>query len=692
MSEIFFSSWRGSQHFLSGEIDGSALRAFIGWAGVMIRDEGLDVVQLAKEYARQYQCYAEACGRCAPGRFGGKVLYDLLHKIDVGTGVREDLERLREVCELMRETSKCEIGKTTPLPILDLLDSFEEQFLAKIGLGMHREKPDDLKNVKVFECDSGVVLDSKNLGCHSSNPCYLECDTDGKIHKLSKNSQSPVRYIAKITAPCIDACPAHVDIPAYIEGVRDRLLGDSLMATRKSMPLAHVCGRVCPHPCENSCRRADLDSAISIMELKRIGADSECAGYLHPYMPKPIKSGAKVAIVGAGPAGLAAAYYLALDGILSDVFEALPVLGGEVSVGVPEYRMPFSKYSHDIEMIRSLGVRFFTNHKVDCAELERLHGEYNAVILANGARISKQLGVKGEDKNLSGYEPAIPWLDRVNLASKFKIGELPDLRGKNVVCVGGGFTSMDVVRCAIRLGAKSVVMLYRRDEATLISNTSSEEYREACEEGVGFVFQSVVGEILSREGRIISLLVEKLEMVYTGEGKPELRKTGQAPHEIPCDILIPAVSQEVDSSLVPRDWNLALSARGSFKTNGKDYATNVRGIFAVGDCEKGPLTIVNAVGAGRRVSSVVGRFLESGEISLTASEQMEDLLRAQGVYDASAPLFGWFSGLEREESKKEEAGVRVMDFREVNHGLELKQAFAESERCMRCYYIALAAV
>ncbi|CAE09617.1 FAD-dependent oxidoreductase [Wolinella succinogenes] len=649
MSQAHFSSWRGHQEFLAPHlIEGRAVRAFIGWAGVMIYDPTLDVIALAKEYARQYQCFAETCGRCAPGKFGGKILFDLLEKIDQGRGEESDLERLVEVGKLMMTTSKCEVGKTTPLPILDLLEAYRPLFVEALG------------------------------------------------NRSRKERSKKERYIAKITAPCIDACPAHVDIPAYIEGVRDHLLGDSLAATRKSMPLAQVCGRVCPHPCESACRRGDLDEPISIMELKRLGADYEKerhGGFIHPYPPKPRRKDKRVAIIGAGPAGLSSAYYLALEGIMSDVFEALPVLGGEVSVGVPEYRMPIDRYYHDIEAIKSLGVSFWTNHFVSAKELDEMRQKYDAIILATGARISKKLGVKGEEESLGGYAPAIPWLDQINLATKFNLAALPDLRGKSVVCVGGGFTSMDVVRCAVRLGAKRIVMLYRRDEATLIQNTSKEEYHEALEEGVEFLFQCAVQEIKSCGGEIKALLVEEYEVVYEeGARKPSLRRIEREPLFLECDLLIPAVSQEVDRSFIPKEWNLESTSWGSFKTNGKDFSTTLRGVFAAGDCEKGPLTIVNAVGQGKRAASVVSRFLEDGEITLTPEEEMEDWLKKEGVYDRSMPVVGWLAGLVRQESHKEEPLKRREDFREVNQGLSMQEAFAESERCMRCYYISMVAL
>jgi formate dehydrogenase beta subunit len=223
----------------------------------------------------------------------------------------------------------------------------------------------------------------------------------------------------------MDACPAHVDIPAYIEGVRDLKLDDSLRATRQTMPLAHTCGRVCPHPCEDECRRTNLDSPISIMELKRLGADYETdhgLGFYHPGKGKkkaPI--GKKVAVIGGGPAGLTTAYYLALDGVEVDVYEELPVLGGEVTVGVPEYRMPWGKYQEDIEAVKDLGVNFILNHKVTADEMRQFEKDYDATMIASGTRISKKVRCDNERPEIKGYWGAIDFLDWVNLYEKFDI-------------------------------------------------------------------------------------------------------------------------------------------------------------------------------------------------------------------------------------------------------------------------------
>ena len=669
MSEILFSTWQGelidnrnrpkdewgeSGFKLPIEYDSDKpSRAFIGWDGVAIFDENIDAVKLATEYAAQYQEYSEACGRCAPGRWGGRILFDLLDKIARGEGSFEDIEHLREVSQTMMQTSKCEIGRTVPKPILDLMENFKDQF----------------------------------------DNCILE-------QKKSHEYESDTKYIAKITAPCIDMCPTHVDIPAYIEGVRDMEFTDSLAATRQTMPLAHTCGRVCPHPCEDACRRANLDEPISIMELKRLGADYETdhnLEWFHPREPKPARNdGKKVAIIGAGPAGLTAAYYLGLEGIAVDIFEELPVLGGEVAVGVPEYRMPVGKYNKDIELVTSLPtVNVYTNHRVDAERLKEIDAEYDATLLAFGTRLSKAVRAKNEREEIDGYWGAISMLDKVNLWHKYKIGSpaSEDLKDKTVVCVGGGFTSMDVVRCSVREGAKKVIMLYRRDEKTIIRNTTYEEYHEAVEEGVEFIFYSAIEEIFDKNDKLTKLKVNKFELVPDPNGgRAQLVKIEDGDFEIECDYLIPAVSQSADLQLLPEDWNIELTSWNTLLTNGKDYMTNRPGLFAAGDCEYGPMTIVNAVGQAKRAASVISRYIYDGKVSLTDDEIMEDHLNRLKVYNKSEKISGWMPGIPREVSEKLGVDERKSNNLEVNLGFSGEQAIAEAARCMRCYYIAMVAV
>ena len=666
MSRVLFSTWQGefidnrdvakddwaeSSFKVPATYDGEKnSKIFIGWNGLVVFEEGVDVVKAGAEYAAQYQVYSEACGRCAPGRWGGRILYDLFDKIARGEGTLDDISHLKEISETMIKTSKCEIGRTVPIPLLNILEYFSDEI-------------------------SDLIDNQKK------SPDY---DNDD------------IKYIAKVTAPCMDACPDHVDIPAYIEGVRDLQFGDSLKATKQTMPLAHTCGRVCPHPCEDQCRRANLDEAVSIMELKRVGADYESdhgLDFLYPAVQKPL-TGKKVAIVGSGPAGLTAAYYLALEGIASDVYEELPVLGGEVAVGVPEYRMPYDKYYKDIEAIGALnGVEFILNTKVTSDMLIQFEKDYDAIMLASGARLSKKVRAENERADMEGYWMAIPFLDQVNLSIKWGLADKVDLTGKTVVCVGGGFTSMDVVRCSIRAGAKKVIMIYRRSEDIIIRNTSLEEYHEAVEEGVEFIFFTAIEEIFDEDNVLKKLKVNKFELVPDPDGgRDKLLKVEGEDFEIECDYLIPAVSQDADLSYIPKEWELEQTSWRTLLTDGKTYQTSRKGIFTAGDCEYGPMTIVNAVGQAKRAASVMSRFVHDGKLTLLDEEIMEDHLRRLKVYDKKEKVTGWIAGLPREVSEKLDVDYRKERQDEVNFGFTQEQAVNEASRCMRCYYIAMVAV
>jgi formate dehydrogenase beta subunit len=437
------------------------------------------------------------------------------------------------------------------------------------------------------------------------------------------------------------------------------------------------------------------------MELKRLGADYETdhgLKWLHPQEPKPLRNdGKKVAIIGAGPAGLTAAYYLGLEGIKVDIFEELPVLGGEVAVGVPEYRMPVAKYNKDIELVESLeAVTIHRNHRVNADRLKEIHAEYDATLLAFGARLSKAVSAKNERPEIKGYWGAIAMLDKVNLWNKYGIGSPAsnELKDKVVVCVGGGFTSMDVVRCAVREGAKKVIMLYRRDEKTIIRNTTYEEYHEAVEEGVEFIFHSAVEEIVTDENdQLKKLIVNRFELVPDPDGgRPQLVKIEGANFEIECDYLIPAVSQSLDLQILPEEWDIKMTSWNSIATNTRDFQTSKEGLFAAGDCEYGPMTIVNAVGQAKRAASVISRYIYDGKVSLTDEEIMEDHLNRLKVYNKNEKITGWMPGLPRAVSQKLGVEERKTNNKEVNLGFTGQEAVAEAERCMRCYYIAMAVV
>ena len=252
---------------------------------------------------------------------------------------------------------------------------------------------------------------------------------------------------------------------------------------------------------------------------------------------------------------------------------------------------------------------------------------------------------------------------------------------------------MDVVRCAIREGAKRVVMLYRRDEKTIIRNTTYEEYHEAVEEGVEFIFHSAIERIVDENGKIKKLIVNRYELVPDPDGgRPQLKKIEGEDFEIECDWLVPAVSQAADLQLLPQEWDIELTSWNTILTNGRDFMSSRPGVFAAGDCEYGPMTIVNAVGQARRAASVISRYIYDGKVSLTDDEIMEDHLNKLKVYDKKEKITGWMPGLPRAVSEKLSVQERKDNNKEVNLGFTGDEAIAEAERCMRCYYISMVAV
>jgi formate dehydrogenase beta subunit len=237
-------------------------------------------------------------------------------------------------------------------------------------------------------------------------------------------------------------------------------------------------------------------------------------------------------------------------------------------------------------------------------------------------------------------------------------------------------------------------MLYRRDEKTIIRNTTLEEYTEAVEEGVEFIFYSAINKIVTDEDdNLKSLFVDKFELVPDPNGgRAQLVKIEGATFELECDYLIPAVSQAVDLQILPKEWELQMTSWGTLQTNGKDFMTSKDGLFAAGDCEYGPMTIVNAVGQARRAASVISRYIYDKKVSLTDEEIMEDHMARLKVYNKKEKIKGWMPGIPREVSEKLEANIRKDNNKEVNLGFTAQEAQAEAQRCMRCYYLGMVAV
>ncbi|MEI6306179.1 MAG: NADH-ubiquinone oxidoreductase-F iron-sulfur binding region domain-containing protein, partial [Deltaproteobacteria bacterium] len=423
MAQVVFSTWGRNivdNRNISGEpnqvsfklpvaFDGERpLRAFMGWDGIILFDKDVDVPAMTAEYMKRVQTLY-CCGKCTPGKKGTKVLMDLLQRVLAGTAVEAELDKISDLADLL-QNCKCTLCQSATIPVLDAVQHYRDEFVARMTDRRARKHADD-------------------------------------------------EYIHKITAPCMDKCPSHIDIPKYIEAIKNYQFGESLATIRENMPMPAVCGRVCPHPCETACRRKNVDDAINIMVLKRSASDYEWQHNIMPPMNTKARKEKTVGIVGAGPAGLAAAYYLALEGYKCIIYEALPdgFGGGMIAVGIPAYRMPRQVLQRDIDIIQALGVDIVYNCRVGTdISLPDLKKKHDAVFLAPGAHRSKPMGVEGEDKGYKGFLKG-----GIDFLREAYIGK-PTGLGKKVCVVGGGNTAIDCVRVALREGAEESTLVYRR--------------------------------------------------------------------------------------------------------------------------------------------------------------------------------------------------------------------------------------
>ncbi len=383
--------------------------SIVGSGALVVMDEKTCMVDTARYFLAFAQ--DESCGKCVPCRLGTKRMLEILTRITEGKGTEGDIELLAELAEGVKDTSLCGLGQTAPNPVLSTIKYFRDEYEAHI-----REK----------HCPAAA------------------CE-------------------ALVYAPCEHICPVNVDAVGYIALIGEGRFEDALNLTRQKIPLAGVCGRVCHHPCEDKCRRGDIDEPVAIDALKRFAADYGVKTGIQTKVPLAKRREERVAIVGSGPAGLNAAYHLTRWGYQVTVFEALPVAGGMLAVGIPEYRLPREVLQADIDFITSLGVEIKVNAPVGPhLSLDDLFQQgYKAVLLAIGAHRGLRLGIRGEE--LKGVLDGVSFLRDVNLGKKTTIGN-------RVAVIGGGNAAFDAARSSLRLGAKEVTIVYRRSLEEIPAN------------------------------------------------------------------------------------------------------------------------------------------------------------------------------------------------------------------------------
>jgi formate dehydrogenase beta subunit len=404
-----------------------------------------------------------------------------------------------------------------------------------------------------------------------------------------------------------------------------------------------------------------------------------------PMVPKPRKD-KKVCVVGAGPAGLTCAYYLLLEGYQVEILEMLSEPGGTVAVGIPDYRMPRHLLRREADIITGLGgtIRYNTKLGRDVT-LKQLKEQYDSVFLGTGAFKSKPMGVEGEDAGYDGFSTGgIHYLRAVALGQ-------PIETGKRVIVVGGGNTAIDCVRVALREGAEDSILVYRRTRKEMPAEYY--EVDDAEEEGVQFEFLRNPTRLIAENGKIVGVEVVVMELGEPDEsGRRRPAPKPGSEYIIPCDMVIPAIGQDPDLAYLEEDdFGIKQTRWKSILTHGGTMMTDCEGVFAGGDCEYGAMTVVVAVGHGRRAARVIDRWLTEGKAYLNDEDAMEDIVNNLGVFQKNENV-GIFGGLHREHQPKVAGAERAKNYEEIELAMPEAQAVREAERCLRCYRVAMVAL
>jgi len=578
--------------------------SIMGSGGMVVMDEDTCMVDVAHYFLSFTQ--AESCGKCVLCRLGTKQMLDILEDITNGKGKLEDIDLLIDLSGAVKEGSLCALGGTAPNPVLTTIRYFRDEYE---------------EHIKRHHCRAAVC---KGL----------------------------------VTAPCSHTCPAGVDVPRYVRFIAEGKFAEAVAVIREKIPFPSVCGHVCVHPCETRCRRGLLDDAIDIRVLKRFATEHDTGLWKLNSRVAPA-TGKRVAIIGSGPAGLTAAYYLAKLGHSVTVFEALPEPGGMVRVGIPDYRLPKEILKAEIDEIKGVGVDIRTNTRVDSPEGLFKQG-YNAIFLAIGAHQGTRIGVEGEDS--PQVKECISFLRDVTLGKEVKLGE-------RIAVIGGGNAAIDSARTALRLGAKEVTIVYRRTQAEMPA--SPEEIEAALAEGVKVYFLAAPSRIISQDGELkLECIGMELGAVdASGRRRPEPIKGSE--FSMSFDTVIAAIGQRPE---IPDKFALATGQGNTIQVDPDSLATAREGIFAGGDAVSGPASVIEAIAAGRQAAISIDKYLGgNGEID-------ETLAPPEG---ALAPL------KEAEEKRRPQIPTlpvteRLGGFAEVELELSKEMAIEEAKRCLRC--------
>lgn len=560
-------------------------------------------VQLALLTASKNQ----TCGKCVPCRDGLPQLETLLKSILEGDATMDTLEHMKRLAVMIRDTADCAIGYQTAIELLQGLQTFGEEYESHI-----------------------------------------------------KKKECPGEMGQKV--PCINLCPAHVDIPAYIALVGEEDYRGAVNMVRKDNPFPTACAMVCEHPCEERCRRNLIDSAVNIRGLKKYAVDQVAADQV--AVPKGNRpTGKKVAVIGGGPAGMTAAYFLGLMGHKVTVYERQKALGGMLRYGIPNYRLPKEQLDEDIRAILSAGdieVKYETNITTE-EEIREIHKEYDAMFVAIGAQNGKKLRLEGSDAG--NVESAVEMLDRIGN------GIIPDYTGKNVVVIGGGNVAMDAARSAVRCNAEDVRIVYRRRQEDMTALDT--EIESAVMEGIELLTLKAPKSIEKASDGNCAALIVKPQMIgpYDRAGRPSPVDANKEPERIPCEVILIAVGQDIVSR--PFEEFGMEAERGIFKAGLNTAAENLPGVFTGGDCATGPSTAIRAIAAGKVAAHNIDEYLGY-------HHKLNCEARAPQPKENNRIPTGRATITERP------AYIRKHDFEHVENPYTYEEAMQEAGRCLRC--------
>jgi NADH-quinone oxidoreductase subunit F len=609
------------KEFLNVALDYKTLEelgAIMGSGGLIVMDEDSCMVDVARFFLDFVQ--DESCGKCVPCRVGTKRMLEILERICAGQGEEGDVEKLIKLGLQIKETSLCGLGQTAPNPVLSTIRHFRKEYDQHI-----RER----------HCEAGV--------CPSL-----------------------------VRASCQTACPAGVDVPGFVSLVGEKRYAEALKLHRERNPFAAVCARVCFHTCEDKCRRASLDDSVSIRGIKRFMVDQEVVIQVPEVRHNEQNAARKIAIIGGGPAGLSCAYFLARLGYRPTVLESEPRPGGMLVQTIPAYRLPRETLAREIRMIEQLGVTIDTNKRLgkDFTLQELRDKKYDAIFIGIGAPESFGLGISGEDAE--GVVMALPFLREYNIRGSVPVG-------KKVVVVGGGNAAIDAARTALRLGAESVTVLYRRSQEEMPAY--AEEVRESIYEGIKLMPLTHPVEILKTpEGKVRGVQCMTMKLgEYDRSGRRSPTAEGADQFMLEADQVIGAIGQTLQAGKLfdLKDAEIKMTPNKFIYADAVTGQTAVPGIFAGGDSASGPWSVVAAIGAGERAAVGIDQFLTGEDHAFWREEKVVDTDYDPDVDPAPYP---------REAVRSIPVEKRKHNFDEVELSWNENVAQRQAKRCLRCDY------